>query len=91
MLKIDGKIVVLPKVFPYLDFALKQNKIANPSVAPDPPICTNHCKNGSTPICVATFPAATAAVFWSNKINQIGLARELTINLHEYRMTRKHN
>ena len=46
MLKIDGKIVVLPKVFPYLDFALKQNKIANPSVAPDPPICTNHCKTG---------------------------------------------
>lgn len=38
ILNIDGKIVVLPNVLPYLDFAFTQNSIANPNVAPEPPI-----------------------------------------------------
>lgn len=50
ILNSEGRIVVLPSVLPYLLLAAKQNRIASPKVAPEPPIWTNHCKNGSTPI-----------------------------------------
>src|SRR5699024_11251003 len=42
------------------------------SVAPAPPIHTNHWKNGSTIICGNGSPAALASIFWSNKENQMG-------------------
>ena len=42
ILNIDGINAVFPKALPYAERALKANKIANPNVAPEPPIMTNH-------------------------------------------------
>src|SRR5699024_1503491 len=60
-----------PTFFKYSDFENIIN-IHKLSVAPAPPIHTNHWKNGSTIICGNGSPAALASIFWSNKENQMG-------------------
>ena len=42
MLHTAGINAVLPRDLPYADFERQISKIANPIVAPEPPIITNH-------------------------------------------------